>query len=111
MEDALANDGIDMIGIGRPMCTDPAAPRGLLDGSKPHLPRHEDTLRIGPGIFGPHSPIGIIKAANGFGIQNWYCEQLRSLARTGHTNAKLGVFGALIAAEKYEKSLVKGLSR
>ena len=94
MARAIETDGVALIGLGRPLCVDTAAPRRLLDGA-PSLDRWEDRLRIGPGLFGPRSPFGMIKALNGFGATYWYYQQLRRIADGEAPDQKLGVLTAL----------------
>ncbi len=109
MASAITHDGVDMVGLARPLCADVNAAQKLLAGTITELDRWESNLRIGPGWLGPASPIMLIKAANGFGIQSWFCEQLRAQAATGAPNLKLGVFGALMASEKHEKIAIGNL--
>ena len=110
MEAALAEDGIDMIGLGRPLCVDPAAPGKLLRGDIAELDRWENRLTVGPGWLGPKSPFTLVKAINGFGAVSWYYEQLRSLAETGTTKPKLGLLSALITDQRREGARAKALS-
>jgi hypothetical protein len=56
MADAIANDGVDLIGLGRPLCLYPDAPASLLNGTLARFLPWEHHLRIGPGLLGPHSP-------------------------------------------------------
>jgi 2,4-dienoyl-CoA reductase-like NADH-dependent reductase (Old Yellow Enzyme family) len=94
MSRALEQGGVSIIGLGRPLCTDPDGPGRLLrEGGA--LDRPESRLRIGPGWLGPQSPISIIKALNGFGVLYWYYQQLREIARTGALDPSLGVLTAL----------------
>jgi hypothetical protein len=90
MADAIANDGVDLIGLGRPLCLYPDAPASLLNGTLSRFVPWEHRLRIGPGLLGPHSPITIIKAINGFGSMTWFNEQLRCVEtrRVSHRNTK-----------------------
>ena len=102
MNAALASGEADLIGIGRPLCVDTATPAKLLAGEIETADRWESQLRIGPGLFGPHSPIKLVKALNGFGAQGWYYEQLRLLAAGKAPNPKLGVLKAFMAHQKRE---------
>lgn len=94
MARAITDDGVALIGLGRPLCVDTAGPAKLLAGAAA-LDRWEDRLRIGPGPFGPKSPIGMIKALNGFGATYWYYQQLRRIAEGQAPDEKLGVLKAL----------------
>jgi 2,4-dienoyl-CoA reductase-like NADH-dependent reductase (Old Yellow Enzyme family) len=110
MEAAIAEDGIDMIGLGRPLCVDPAAPGRLLRGEISELHKWENQLAVGPGWLGPKSPFKLVKAVNGFGAQSWYYEQLRSLAETGTAKPQLGLLSALITDQRREGARAKALA-
>jgi 2,4-dienoyl-CoA reductase-like NADH-dependent reductase (Old Yellow Enzyme family) len=110
MEQAVTEDGVDVIGLGRPLTVDPALPGKLLRGEVAELPRWENQLAVGPGWLGPRSPFGLMKAINGFGAQSWYYEQLRSLAETGHANTKLALLSALITDQRLEAARTKALA-
>jgi 2,4-dienoyl-CoA reductase-like NADH-dependent reductase (Old Yellow Enzyme family) len=79
MEQALAA-GIAFIGLGRPLCATPDAASDLLAGRTDALPRPEASLRIGPGLLSPQSPLKLVRAVNGFAAQAWYYQQLRHIA-------------------------------
>ena len=110
MEQAIAEDGIDVVGLGRPLSVDPDAPGKLLRGEIAALHQWENELRVGPGWLGPRSPFMLLKAVNGFGAQSWYYEQLRSLAMTGQANPKLGLLSALIADQRRDAALARALA-
>jgi len=94
MEQALASGATDMIGLGRPMCTDTDAPAQLLDGRAQELIRHERRLRLGPGILAPTTKVFLFKLINVFGQQGWYYLQIMRLADGLKPDGRLGVFGA-----------------
>ncbi|MGB5235815.1 MAG: NADH:flavin oxidoreductase/NADH oxidase family protein [Candidatus Macondimonas sp.] len=81
MNQALGEDALDVIGLGRPMCVDTDLPRRLLSGEVAEAPRYEDRLRIGPGILGPASTVNRIRNFNHMYAQGWYCVQLLRLGR------------------------------
>lgn len=81
MEEALANDGIDLIGIGRPLCGYPDASEQILSGSQPALPRYEDLIQIGPGLLSQRSPIGFFKTLNSKMCQLWYYQNIVRIAQ------------------------------
>ncbi|MEL6754081.1 MAG: hypothetical protein AAFO57_08655, partial [Pseudomonadota bacterium] len=59
------------------------------------LPRFEDQLRLGPTpLLGPNSPIGLIKALNGFGSMAWYYQHLIAMGNGSDPDPSLGVFTA-----------------
>ena len=107
MNDALASGAADLVGLGRPLCVDVDAPAELLAGGLAQLPRWEKTLRIGPGIFGPNSSIGLFKALNGFGMQGWYYTQLHRIADGLDPNRKLGVLSAFLKMQGIDSRMAK----
>lgn len=107
MNEALANAEADLIGLGRPLCVDVDAPAHLLDGKLTDLPKWEKTLRIGPGIFGPGSSIGLFKALNGFGMQGWFYSQLHRIADGDAPNRKLGVLSAFLKMQGIDSRMAK----
>jgi hypothetical protein len=50
MADAITTDGVDLIGLSRPLCLAPDAPAALLRGTLSGLTARENELRIGPGL-------------------------------------------------------------
>ncbi|MGB3722553.1 MAG: NADH:flavin oxidoreductase/NADH oxidase family protein [Pacificimonas sp.] len=106
MADAIAEDGVDLIGLGRPLCTRPQDVARLLSGEIDRLDRPEDYLRIGPGILSPNSRFKIMKALNGFGAQAWYYEQLVNFGEGQRLDADLGVFRAFLRNRAREKRVL-----
>ncbi|MEL6955904.1 MAG: NADH:flavin oxidoreductase/NADH oxidase family protein [Pseudomonadota bacterium] len=95
MDAALLAGEADLIGIGRPLCVEPDLPKRLLSGGIDTLPRFEDQLRLGPTpLLGPNSPIGLIKALNGFGSMAWYYQHLIAMGDGSDPDPSLGVFTA-----------------
>ncbi|MBP6513790.1 MAG: NADH:flavin oxidoreductase/NADH oxidase family protein [Steroidobacteraceae bacterium] len=81
MEAALAGGDCDVIGIARPLCTDPEFPRRLLAREIDAAPRDEDRLVIAKrGLFSASSPLTLMRAVNVLGAQGWYCHQMERLA-------------------------------
>ena len=80
MEDAVESGAVDLIGLARPLCVDPALPRALLDGSITEATRWEDRLRLGPGPFGPTSPIKEVRGFNHQAAAAWFYRQILALA-------------------------------
>lgn len=107
MNEALASGEADLIGLGRPLCVDVDAPGQLISGALEELPKWEKTLRIGPGIFGPNSSIGLFKALNGFGMQGWYYTQLHRIADGFQPNRKLGVLSAFLKMQGIDSRMAK----
>ncbi|MDO8289381.1 MAG: NADH:flavin oxidoreductase/NADH oxidase family protein [Parvibaculum sp.] len=111
MNAALASNTMDVVGIARPMCVDPSAPARLLSGSTRSIPAFEKTLKIGPGILGPHSRFNLVKALNGWGQQGWFCLQLLRMGAGLDPDPKLGVFKAFRDYAKNEAKTAAALVR
>lgn len=101
MEEAL-EAGVAMIGIARPLCVDPDAPKRLLAGELDELPAYERSLRLGPGWFGPHSPNDMIKAANGFASMAFFYRNILRMADGEPTKERMSPFIALIKHQLQE---------
>ncbi len=80
MDGALAAGEVDVAGIARPLCVDPAVPRALLDGELDVAPRWERGLRLGPGLLGPGSPSRIVRGFNHQASVAWFYRQILALA-------------------------------
>lgn len=111
MNAALASNTMDVVGIARPMCVDPSAPARLLSGSTRSISAFEKTLKIGPGILGPHSRFNLVKALNGWGQQGWFCLQLLRMGAGLDPDPKLGVFKAFRDYAKNEAKTAAALVR
>jgi 2,4-dienoyl-CoA reductase-like NADH-dependent reductase (Old Yellow Enzyme family) len=111
MESAVAEDGIAMIGIGRPMCVDTHCVQKLLRGELAQLEQWEKRLRLGPGWLGPHSPSNIIKMLNGFGVTYWFYQQFRRIGRGQAVARDLSVLSALRSELKEQKGWLLAANR
>ncbi|MGB3810702.1 MAG: NADH:flavin oxidoreductase/NADH oxidase family protein [Parvibaculum sp.] len=111
MNAALASATMDVVGIGRPLCVDPSAAARLLSGAVRDIPALEKTLRIGPGILGPHSYFNIVKALNGWGQQGWFCLQILRMGDGKDPDKNLGVFKAFRDYAKNEAKTAEALVR
>jgi 2,4-dienoyl-CoA reductase-like NADH-dependent reductase (Old Yellow Enzyme family) len=104
MSEALRDGDVDLVGLGRPLCVDADFPNKILSGALEQAPDVEAGLRIGPGIFGPNSRFGVVKAINGFARIGWYYEQIYRLADGEEPDLSMGAVRALLAYEKTEKA-------
>lgn len=94
MQETLAGNECEVIGLGRPLCGEPDLPKRLIENTVSELPRYEKRMQLGPGIFAPTTKIFLFKLINVFGQQGWYYLQLFRLADGKQPDFKLGVFGA-----------------
>lgn len=81
MTGALSAGDLDVVGLARPLCTEPDLPRRLLDGSAETARADEDTLRLGRGILGPNSRNNFLRGLNVQAQVGWFYRQIIHLAR------------------------------
>lgn len=105
--EAAIEEGVAMIGIGRPLCVDPDAPRKLLAGEIEAFEAFEKRLRVGPGVFGPHSSLSVMKAVNGLATMAFFYRNIIRMAHGKPTQAEMNLLGALIAHQRQEASDAK----
>lgn len=103
MESALADGDCDVIGLGRPLCTEPDLPRRLLSGEAGAAVAWEDGLRFAArGWLSPASPLLPARVLNVLASQGWYYQQIFRIADTGAPDTSLGLgaaAGAYLADE------------
>lgn len=97
MEDALREGHCDVIGIGRPLCTDLDFSKRLLARSVEVAPTYERDLKLGTNRWlSPASPITMVKLVNTFGAAGWYFIQLLRIGRGKAPNTNMGIVKALV---------------
>jgi len=106
MEQALRSGAADVIGLGRPLCVMPEAPKRLLGGMA-MLPRTENQLKLFPEWLAGLRKIKMMRGIEGFAVQFWYYSQLYALGRTGRTKLDMTVFTAMREVETYQKNWMK----
>ncbi len=109
MQEAIATDGVDMIGLGRPIVLNPDAPKQILSGQLEHLFSRDEDLVIGNGLLGPKSPISFLRDLNAWGALGWYYEHIYSLADGKQPDLDLSPFRALLAYDRTEGRTAKAL--
>lgn len=98
MEQALKAGDCDVIGLGRPLCTNPNTVNDLLSGKIDRVATYEHTLRLAAkGLFSPASPVLPLKLINVIGGQAWYYQQIFRLADGLEADPKMGLLRALTA--------------
>ena len=96
MEQALAEGSVDVIGLGRPLCTDTEVPKRLLEGNDAALPSYEHSLKLGGGVFAPTTSVFLFKLVNLLGQQGWYYQQIARMGDGLKPALERGVFGAFV---------------
>lgn len=95
MAEALAEGDCDVIGLGRPLVTEPDLPRRLLAGEDARAVRHEDRLRLAArGWRSPTSRFLPMRVLNVLGAQAWYYQQIFRLADRGEPDLALRLLPA-----------------
>lgn len=105
MEHALESGSADVIGIGRPLCSDPMAAAQLILG-RSAIDRPEARLALLPSWLGWLRRFKAIKGIDGFAVQYWYYAQIYALGRTGKIDPDLSVLAAWREVERTHKQLV-----
>jgi 2,4-dienoyl-CoA reductase-like NADH-dependent reductase (Old Yellow Enzyme family) len=112
MEAALAEGDCDVIGLGRPLCTEPDLPRRLLSGESEAAQAWEHRLRFaGRGWLSPSSPLLPARVLNVLASQGWYYQQIFRIADTGAPEPGLGLGAAAWAYLKDEFAAARRLRR
>ncbi len=97
MDQVLTEGHCDVIGLGRPLCTDPDVPRRLLSGAIEAAPQYEKNLRLGKAKWlSGASPIFLIKLLNVLGAQGWYYLQLFRLGDGKPADLGMGMLSSLV---------------
>jgi 2,4-dienoyl-CoA reductase-like NADH-dependent reductase (Old Yellow Enzyme family) len=110
MVDAVAN-GVDVVGLGKPLCLAPTAPAALLSGTAVDLRQPKGSARLGPGILGPQSPIRMVRAINALGGSSWYNLQILRLAAGQSPDPRAGFLPSFMKAQKREQAMAQALRR
>lgn len=92
MEQAISKGEIDMVGLARPLCTQPDVSRKLIEQTVDSIDDFESTLKLGDGIWGNNSPIALIKSMNTVGQVSFYYQQIIRLANNQPVDTSLKVF-------------------
>ena len=95
MQQALDSGALDVVGIGRPLCSQ-ANIRPLLTGEQASLPNWEKELRLGPGWLGPNSANQKIRTLNFGAATQWYYRQIIDLAESREPNTHTGLLRVML---------------
>lgn len=110
MAAAIVDDGIDAIGLARPLCGAPSCPDALLTQGE-DLPRFELMLGNRGRFFGVDSPVTLIKALASFAVMSWYYDQIVSLAKGEKMDQSSHTFRRFLALRQREAAWVKARKR
>ncbi|MEO1574708.1 MAG: NADH:flavin oxidoreductase/NADH oxidase family protein, partial [Pseudomonadota bacterium] len=80
MNETLAADELDVVGVARPLCAHPHVVNRLLTGAIDRLPSDENGKRLGPGWIGPSSPSSSVRALNSQASVAWFYRQMLRVA-------------------------------
>ena len=92
-----------MVGIARPLCSDPLAVKKLFLREIESLPVFEDKLSIGKKWLSISSPVTIIKALNALSIISWYYVQLRRMGNGLDPDVNMRSLHALFINKKLDR--------
>jgi len=101
MQQALAS-GIDLIGLGRPLCVQTDAPARLLAGAK-DLPSYEAGLGLLPRPLRFLRRSKLLRTLDTFGAMYWFYAQLDMLGKEGRVDERLSVLAASRRIESLQK--------
>jgi len=110
MDEAIAGGAVDLVGLARPAVADPEIAAKLVSGEADEAPAPERRLKLGPGLFGPNSPIDVLRAANGLATMAWFYRNIVRIADGGEPK-DLNLIGAAVAHQRSERAAAQALSR
>jgi 2,4-dienoyl-CoA reductase-like NADH-dependent reductase (Old Yellow Enzyme family) len=96
MERAIESGEVDVIGLARPLCTEPDCSTKLIEKTIQTLDCYEDKLVLGSKFWGNNSPSNLIKAINSFGQVGFYYWQIIRLSKGLTPQPQLGTFKAFL---------------
>jgi 2,4-dienoyl-CoA reductase-like NADH-dependent reductase (Old Yellow Enzyme family) len=92
MERAIESGEVDVIGLARPLCTEPDCSAKLIQQTIQSIDCYEDKLVLGTGFWGNNSSSNLIKAINSFGQVGFYYWQIIRLSKGLAPELQLGTF-------------------
>lgn len=105
MERAVENGEVDIVGLARPLCTQPDCSRLLIEKKVDSIDTYENQLVLGNGFWGNNSPLSLIKAINGFGQMGFYYWQIIRLSKGLSPEPDLKTFKAFARHMKNDAKL------
>ncbi len=111
MARAVDEDGVDIVGLGRPFCIDTRVADRILSGEITEIPDLTEDTRVGRGLLGPTSPISFLRDLNAWSELFWYYAQMDRLAELQEPDLEMSGFKALMMVDKAEAKAAKALVR
>ncbi|MCB9993563.1 MAG: NADH:flavin oxidoreductase/NADH oxidase family protein [Hyphomicrobiaceae bacterium] len=111
MLEAIELDGVDLIGLGRPMIIDPDIAAKILSGRVERAESRDEDLVVGSGLLGPRSPISYLRDLNAWGALGWYYEHIYSLADGRKPDLNLSPLRALLSYDRTETRTARAVIR
>lgn len=109
MVDALAAGGLDVIGIGRPLCVDPELCHKLLKGEVEAGTSFERQLKLDPAALGADADPAAAHLIEVFGNLGWFCLQLIRMGDGKDPDTGMGVLDAFKAYQANETATAEAL--
>jgi 2,4-dienoyl-CoA reductase-like NADH-dependent reductase (Old Yellow Enzyme family) len=110
MEEALASGGMDVIGLGRPMCVDTDICKQLLEKTVDKVRSYEWELTFDPKVLGPDVSADTAKAVEMWGNLGWFFVQLWRLGDGEEPDRKLSLYDAYNIYKRIEGGMVEALA-
>jgi hypothetical protein len=86
---AALDEGVDVLGLARPVCVDQRCAKALMAGQTERLPSWENNLKRAKGLFSSNSPIPMLGVLSNFAGIFWFYAQLNRLAKGRAADVKL----------------------
>ncbi len=103
---AALDEGVDVLGIARPVCVEPAAVKPLLDGTKDSLEAWEVRLHRDTGLFSNNSPLALVRTIASFAGIYWFYAQLYRLGRGDKPALRMKPLFAMLKVMSVEKAIL-----
>jgi hypothetical protein len=103
---AALDEGIDVLGVARPVCMDPRAAKRLAAGEIDALECWENRIRRDKGFFSSNSPLALVRTLNSFSQIYWFYAQLYRLGRGEPVASALGPLKAMLEVMWTEKRIL-----
>lgn len=96
MEQAIESGEVDVVGLARPLCTQPDCSTQLINQTLEQLDDFEHGLILGTGFWGNNSSSNLIKAINSFGQVGFYYYQMILISKGLQPDTQLKVFKSFL---------------